>query len=110
VYYEAASIDGAGPVRIFFRITLPMLSPTIFFATVISMIGAFQVFDLVYLLFPPDSLVINATQTVVYLFYKNAFLVENKGYAAAIAVLLFVIILGVTAIQLQLQKRWVHYA
>lgn len=110
VYYEAASLDGAGPVRIFFRITLPMLSPTIFFATVISMIGAFQVFDLVYLLFPADSLVINATQTVVYLFYKNAFLVENKGYAAAIAVLLFVIILGVTAIQFQLQKRWVHYA
>ena len=86
-----------------------MLSPTIFFATVISMIAAFQVFDLVYLMFPAPSLVIDSTQTVVYLFYKNAFLVENKGYAAAIAVLLFMIILGITAIQFQLQKRWVHY-
>jgi multiple sugar transport system permease protein len=109
-YYEAASLDGAGPFRIFFRITLPMLSPTIFFATVISMIGAFQLFDLVYLMFPAGSIVIDSTQTVVYLFYKNAFLVENKGYAAAIAMLLFVIILGVTAIQFQLQKRWVHYS
>ena len=53
---------------------------------------------------------IDSTQSVVYLFYKNAFLIENKGYAATIAVLLFVIILGVTAIQFQLQKRWVHYS
>jgi multiple sugar transport system permease protein len=74
------------------------------------MIGAFQLFDLVYLMFPVGSIVIDSTQTVVYLFYKNAFLVENKGYAAAIAMLLFVIILAVTAIQFQLQKRWVHYS
>ncbi len=109
-YYEAASLDGAGPFHIFFRITLPLLSPTIFFTTVISLIGAFQVFDLIFLMFGPTSLVIDSTQSVVYLFYKNAFLIENKGYAATIAVLLFVIILGVTAIQFQLQKRWVHYS
>lgn len=109
-YYEAASLDGAGPVHTFFRITLPLLSPTIFFATIISMIAAFQLFDLVYLLFPAGSLVNDSTQTVVSLFYNNAFVLENKGYAAAIAMLLFVIILGVTAIQFQLQKRWVHYA
>jgi multiple sugar transport system permease protein len=108
-YYEAASIDGAGPIRIFFRITLPLLSPTIFFATVITMIAAFQLFDLVYLLFPAGSLVIESTQTVVYLFYNNAFLLGNKGYAATIAVLLFMIILSVTAIQFRLQKRWVNY-
>lgn len=109
-YYEAASIDGSGPFRTFFRITLPLLSPTVFFTTVISMISAFQVFDLIYMMFGPTSLVIDSTQSVVYLFYKNAFLIDNKGYAATIAVLLFVIILGVTAIQFQLQKRWVHYS
>ncbi len=115
-YYEAASLDGAKPTVRFFRITLPLLSPTIFFATVIAMISAFQVFDLVFLMFGEASgsgistLSIDATQTMVYLFFKNAFLTDNKGYAAAIAMLLFVIILIVTAIQLRLQKRWVHYS
>jgi len=74
------------------------------------------VFDLVFLMFGEASgsgistLSIDATQTMVYLFFKNAFLTDNKGYAAAIAMLLFVIILIVTAIQLRLQKRWVHYS
>jgi multiple sugar transport system permease protein len=108
-YYEAASIDGAGPLVKFFRITLPLLSPTIFFATIITLITAFQVFDLVYLMIGPNSPVIGNTQTIVYLFFENAFLTDNKGDAAAIIVLLFVIILAVTALQLRLQRRWVHY-
>ena len=108
-YYEAASIDGAGPVRKFFRITLPLLTPTIFFATLISLVTAFQVFDLVYLMIGPDSPVIKNTQTVVYLFFEHAFLTNNKGYAATITVLLFAIIMVVTAIQFRLQRRWVHY-
>jgi multiple sugar transport system permease protein len=110
VYYEAASLDGAGPAHKFFRVTLPLLSPTIFFVTVTSLISAFQVFDLIYLLFGTSDVVINSTQTVVYLFYKSAFVDNDKGYAAGIAMFLFVIILIVTIIQLQLQKRWVHYA
>ncbi len=111
VYYEAAALDGANRFQTFFRITLPLLSPTIFFQTVVSMISAFQMFDLLFLMFEGSSnLVVNSTQTVVYLFYENAFQLNNKGYAAAIAVLLFVIILGVTIVQFQLQKRWVHYA
>lgn len=115
-YYEAAALDGARGSSRFFRITLPLLSPTIFFTMVVSMISAFQMFDLIYLIFGPVSgggqgnLAIEATQTVVYLFYANAFLFDNKGYAAAIAVLLFAIILVVTVIQFRLQKRWVHYA
>lgn len=109
MYYEAASLDGAGPFQKFLRVTLPLLSPTIFFTSVISLISAFQMFDLLYLLFGANSLPMNASQTLVYLFYKNAFLLDNKGYAAAIAMLLFVIILIVTAFQLRMQKRWVHY-
>lgn len=110
-YYEAAALDGAGPFQIFFRITLPLLSPTIFFQTVVSMISAFQMFDLIFLMFEGSSrLAVNAVQTIVYLFYENAFQLGEKGYAAAIAVLLFVIILGITVVQFQLQKRWVHYA
>jgi len=113
-YYEAAKIDGANAWRCFWRITLPLLSPTIFFASIISLISAFQVFDLIFLMFGTVSgvttnLAIEATQTVVYLFYKNAFILDNKGYAAAIAMLLFVIILAITLVQMRLQRRWVHY-
>jgi multiple sugar transport system permease protein len=108
-YYEAAAIDGAGPFKNFMLITLPLLTPTIFFVTVISLIGAFQVFDLVFMMIGPDSVVIEQTQSVVFLFYKNAFMLNNKGYAAGIAMFLFVIILLVTIIQMKLQKRWVHY-
>lgn len=115
-YHEAAALDGAGPFSRFFHVTLPLLSPTIFFAVVISMISAFQVFDLVFLMFGSSGAALGATnpalgstETIVYLFYKNAFMLDNKGYAAAIAMLLFVIILIVTIIQFRLQKRWVHY-
>jgi multiple sugar transport system permease protein len=110
VYYEAASLDGAGSFLKFFRVTLPLLSPTIFFVTITSLITSFQIFDLIYLIAGPTSLISEATQTVVYLFYQSAFINGNKGYAAAIAVFLFVIILFVTIIQLRLQRRWVHYA
>lgn len=115
-YYEAAALDGANAFYRFWRITLPLLSPTIFFATVIALIQAFQVFDLIFLMFmttntggTSGNLSIEATQTLVFLFYQNAFVLNQKGYAAAIAMLLFVIILCVTAVQMRLQRRWVHY-
>jgi multiple sugar transport system permease protein len=110
VYYEAAAIDGAGTLPRFFRITLPLLSPTIFFALVTSLIGAFQVFDLIFLMTGPNSPALDATKTIVYLFYQYAFITNDKGYAAAIAVLLFVIILVITLVQFRLQRRWVHYS
>jgi multiple sugar transport system permease protein len=110
VYYEAAAIDGAGPLPRFFRITLPLLSPTIFFALVTSLIGAFQVFDLIFLMTGPNSPALDATKTIVYLFYQYAFITNDKGYAATIAVLLFVIILLITLVQFRLQRRWVHYS
>ena len=108
-YYEAASLDGAGPIYQFFNITLPLLSPTIFFVSVMALINAFQMFDLVFLMLDKSSLAGSSTRTVVYLFYKYAFEWYEKGYAATIAVIIFIIIMFVTVIQLQLQKKWVHY-
>jgi len=115
-YYEAASIDGAGPLTKFFRITIPLLSPTIFFALVIAFINAFQVFDVIYIMFGAGSSSLSSNpayssiQSVVYLFYNDAFVTNDKGLAAAIAVVLLAIILLFTALQLWLQRRWVHYA
>ncbi|WP_176545063.1 carbohydrate ABC transporter permease [Bacillus sp. AFS041924] len=108
-YYEAAEIDGAGPVKVFFKITLPLLSPVIFFVTIMSFIGAFQVFDLIFMMIGKSSTALENTQSIVYLFYQHAFVLNDKGYAAAIAVLLLVIILIITALQMVLQKKWVHY-
>lgn len=108
-YYEASVIDGANGFRQFFHISLPLLTPTIFFVTVISLINAFQVFDLIYVMIGPNSPVIEQTQSVVVLFFRHAFVRNEKGYASAIVMLLFFVIILVTMIQLRLQKRWVHY-
>jgi len=115
-YYEAASVDGAGARDKFFRITLPLLTPTIFFVTVISLINSLQVFDLIYMMIGAPgqaasaSPAIENTQSLVYVFFKNSFIGNEQGYGAAIIVVLFFLILGFTATQLRLQKRWVHYA
>ena len=109
--YEAASIDGASGWNRFRHVTVPMLSPYIFFNLVIGLIGAIQEFDRVYVLAggtggtgPLDSLIV----PVLYLF-NNAFRYFKMGYASAIAWVVFVIILALTLIQWQAQKYWVHY-
>ena len=107
--YEAASIDGAGGVRKFFTITLPLLTPTIFFVSIISLIEALQIFDLVFMMIEPTSPAAQSTRTLVVLFFQEAFEFNNKGYASAIATLIFVILFIVTIIQVRLQKKWVHY-
>jgi len=107
--YEAASLDGAGMNYMFFRITIPLLSPTIFFVAVISFISAFQVFDFIFMMINPTNPAINSAQSVIYLFYRYAFVIGEKGIAAAIAFVLFGIILILTIIQFRLQKKWVHY-
>ena len=82
--YEASALDGAGPVRQFFSITVPMLSPSIFFVTVLSVIGSLQMFDLVYVMVGRTSPALQSTQTVIFLFYERAFVDNDRGYAAAI--------------------------
>ncbi|EED6225535.1 sugar ABC transporter permease, partial [Salmonella enterica subsp. enterica serovar Haifa] len=106
---EAADLDGAGPVRKFFSITIPLLSPSIFFVSVISVIGALQVFDLIYMMLGRSNPAMPNTRTVVYLFYEAGFLDNDRGYAAAVAFLLLLIILVLTVGQFRLQKKWVHY-
>lgn len=103
--YEAAEIDGAAPVDTFFKITLPLLSPTILFVLLITTISSFQVFDLIYLITQggPD----NSTNVLVYWLYKNAFEFFNIGKASAIAYILFCFILTLTLIQWKSRKRWV---
>lgn len=108
-YYEAAALDGAGPFQRFFKITLPLLSPTVFFVSVVSLISGLQVFDQIFLMIKPNSTAIENTQSLVYLFYKAAFIDGDKGYGAAIVTFLFLIILIMTMGQVWLQKKWVHY-
>lgn len=108
-YYEAATIDGAGEIRKFFKITVPLISPTMFFVVVTRIIGALQVFDVVYMMIDKSNPALEKTQSLVYLFYKYSFLQSEKGYGAAIVVLLLVVILLITAFQMYAQKKWVHY-
>jgi multiple sugar transport system permease protein len=105
--YEAAEIDGANRWQRFWRITLPMLSPTTFFVLVISVIGSFQVFDQALILTnggPAD-----ATHTVVMYIYNQGFQFFKMGYAAAVAWILFMLIFVLTLAQWRYQSRWVHY-
>ena len=105
--YEAASIDGAGWWGQFQHITLPLLTPYIFFSVVMGVIGALQVFAQAYIMTgggPVDS-----TLFFVYHLFNNAFRYFKMGYASAMAWILFVIILVLTLIQLKLAPKWVHY-
>ena len=103
--YEAAKIDGANQIQVFFRITLPLLSPSIFFVSIVTTISSFQVFDLIYLMTQGGPL--NSTNVLVYWIYKNAFEFFNAGAASAGAYILFLIVLLLTLIQWQIRKKWV---
>lgn len=108
-YYEAAVLDGAGPVACFFKITLPILSPTIFFVMITLMVGSFQIFDTIFMMIPKASPSMETSKTLVMMFYQNAFEYGQKGYAAAISTIIFLIVMFITMIQFALQKKWVHY-
>ena len=105
---EASAMDGAGPVRNFFSIKLPLISPTIFFAGVIGIINAMQIFDQPYVMTkggPGDS-----TTTAVILIYQSAFQNLDFGYGSAISVVLFILLMAVTAMQFLVGRKWVFYA
>lgn len=107
--YEAASLDGAGRIRQFWSVTLPFISPSVFFISVLTVIGALQTFDLIFVMSGPTNPAYPQTRTIVTLFYQKGFLDNQQGYAAAIAFVLLIIIGVITAIQFRAQKRWVHY-
>lgn len=104
--FEAAKIDGANTFQTFKNVTVPLLSPTIFFVVIITAISSFQIFDLIYLMTQGGPL--DSTNVLVYAIYKNAFEFFNIGKASAIAYVLFVIILGLTLIQWKLRKQLVY--
>lgn len=104
--FEAAKIDGANAVETFTKITVPMLSPSIFFVVIITAISSFQVFDLIYLMTQGGPL--DSTNVLVYAIYKNAFEYFNVGKASALAYVLFVIILVLTMVQWSLRKKLVY--
>jgi multiple sugar transport system permease protein len=102
-YYEAAEIDGAGRFAKFWHITIPLLSPTTLFILVLSIIGSFQVFDLVYVLTYGGPL--GSTKVLVFYLYEHAFRYFNMGYASAVAYLLFFVLFVLTLIQIRFFKN-----
>jgi multiple sugar transport system permease protein len=104
--YEAARLDGAGSVRLFRSITLPLLSPSLFFVIVISFIGAFQIFEPVHIITnggPGD-----ATESIVQYIYEKGFTSLHMGYAATLGLLVMAVLLVVTLVQFGLGRFWVH--
>lgn len=109
VYYEAARIDGASERDCFWKITLPLVSPTTFFVVLTTTISALQVFDNIYMMVPSNSPSLKSAQSIVYLYYKYTFAQQNKGLGSAVAVVLLTIVLILTVIQMKAQKKWVIY-
>ncbi len=108
-FYEAAEIDGANAWQKFRAVTLPMLSPYIFFNLIMGTIGVLQTFDNVYVMTNGQGGPVDATMMPVLLLFNKAFRYFGMGYASALAWLLFAIILAFTLFQLKMAPRWVHY-
>lgn len=108
-YYEAAKVDGAGIFQTFFKITLPLLTPIIFFGTIMSMIGILQIFDFIFLMIQRDTMAYQYSMSVVTYFYELAFTKDLRGYASAVSIILSVIIMIITVFQMIGQKFWVKY-
>ena len=105
--YDAARVDGASGWQTFWKLTFPLLSPTTFFLVVTSVIGALKAFDVPAIM--TDGGPMNSSNVYVLYLYQNAFKWFKTGYASALALVLFVVILLITAGQMRLSKRWVHY-
>ena len=106
-YYEAASLDGAGAWQRFWKITLPLMTPAIFYVLIVSLINAFQLFPQIMIM--TDGGPNGATQVMVERIYKYGFRYYRMGYAAAFSWLLFIIIMLCTWLQMKGQKKWVNY-
>jgi multiple sugar transport system permease protein len=106
--YEAAELDGASRWRQFRSVTVPLLSPSIFFVLIVTTISSFQLFDLLYAILGPLNPVIPKTMSLVFYFYNAGFVDGDKGFAAAIAMVIFLLIGIITVVQFRVQKKWVQ--
>ena len=105
--YEAAMLDGAGSARRFLNITLPMISPTLFFVLVLNFIGAFQIFEPMFIM--TNGGPANSTRSLVQHIFETGFRSFEMGYASAMAIVVFVVIMIATLLQFALGRSWVHY-
>lgn len=108
-YYEAAQIDGASGIQTFWHITIPMVSPTLFFVVLMRAMSSLKQFDTIYLLIKSSNPAYKSGTVLMTLFYREAFEKFNKGYASAIVLYTFVIIAIFTAVQFIAEKKLVHY-
>jgi multiple sugar transport system permease protein len=105
--YEAAKIDGAGTWQQFWKITLPLLTPTLFFQLIVEMIGSFKVFTQAFVITKGGPL--KATYFYLFYFYEEAFQNFNMGYASALALFLMIVIMAATVLVNYTSKHWVYY-
>lgn len=109
-YYEAADIDGASGVVKLFKITVPLISPSVFFLMITGFIGSLTQFDLIYMLYNANtSKAMDSVRTIMYQYYREAFIVQDKPYASAISMVALALILVFTGLQFAVQKKMVHY-
>ena len=107
--YEANSIDGAGKIRQFFTITLPMVSPTMFSVLIMRLMASMKVYDLIYMMSDDTNPAMADMQSLMYLFYRSSFVSGDRGYGSAIVIWTVGLILLVTLFQFWAQKKWVNY-
>ena len=108
-YYEAALLDGAGAVTRFFKITLPMISPTLYFVITTRVIFTLKQFDFSYMMINNYNPIREYGQTIMHYYYTTAFVKDIKGYASAIVMLAFILVMIITGIQNKLENKWVNY-
>ena len=108
-YYEAARIDGATGFQQFRKITVPLVSPTLFFVLMMRAMASLKVFDIVYMMIEKTNPAIRSAETILYNFYQETFVKNNKGYGSALVVWCVILIAMITIIQFIGQKKWVTY-
>ena len=108
-YYEAARIDGATGFQQFRKITVPLVSPTLFFVLMMRAMASLKVFDIVYMMIEKTNPAIRSAETILYNFYQETFVKNNKGYGSALVVWCVILIAVITIIQFIGQKKWVTY-
>ena len=107
--YEANSIDGAGKIRQFFTITLPMVSPTLFVVMIMRLMSSVKVYDLIYMMVEETNPAVTSVQSLMYLFYRESFIAGSRGTGSAIVIWTVLLIGLITVIQFYGQKKWVNY-